>query len=239
MTLSFDKLALNHQVLLALPFEEGIRLVTHDNAKPHHILTLTGTPPTWNSLPSGLPYISFDGAADYLQCPAADSVDLDFTGDFSLAAWVNPNYTGSAMVIMCRNATDVCGWCMWLYNNPTHGPILSLRTNQGAPGDHCECWGGNFPGGVWQLAGYSRSQAGASAICYKNGVALVTHPDPAGMLDPVAGAKKLLIGVQDGEASNFFKGGIAGGPCGPRAWDRELSPSEWKEMFEQERHWFP
>ena len=241
MSLAFDKLALNHQSLLALPFEEGARLVTHDNAKPHHTLVLSGTPPTWNSLPSGLPYIHFV-VGDYLQCPAIDSVDLDFTGDFSLAAWVSPIYGAQPMVIMCRNGTDVCGWCMFLYDNtgpPPLGQLLSLRTNQ--VGSHCECWATGYTGGVWQLAGYTRNSAGASAIAYRNGAALATHLT-GGMLNPVAcagaPAKKLLVGIQDGEGSSQYGGDIAGGPCGPRAWERELSANEWKEMFERERHWF-
>jgi len=237
--LGYDKKSISDRLVLGLGFDEMAGVITHDRAKPYHPMTLSGTPATWRSLPSGLPYLDADGANDYLQCPAALTVDLDFTGDFTLLAWVNPNYVGmGAMVIMCRNGTDVCGWCMWLYDNPVLGPLLSLRTNQG--GSHSECWGAGFTGNEWQLAGYTRSQANLSAICFRNGKPVVTHLGAGGMLNPVAcgGAKKLLVSVQDGEVSNFYKGGMAGGPCGPRGWERELSAYEMDSLFNYERHWF-
>jgi len=241
VAIAFDKKSVNHQLLLGLTFDEMTGVITHDRAKPYHPMTLSGTPATWNSLPSGLPFLRFDGANDYLQCSAALTGDLDITGDFTLLAWVKPNFVGmGAMVIMCRNGTDVCGWCMWLYDNPTLGPLLSLRTNQG--GSHSECWGAGFTAGEWQLVGYTRNQANVSAICFRNGEPLITNIGAGGMLNPVAcagaPAKKLLIGVQDGEGSNFFKGDIAGGECGPRAWDRELSIPEMKYVFLTEEHWF-
>lgn len=238
--LGYDKKSINDSLVLGLGFDEMTGVVTHDRAKPYHPITLSWGP-TWNSLPSGLPYLQFDGGNDYLQCPGALTVDLDVTGDFSLLAWVNPVYGvpgSSPLVVMGRNGTDVCGWIMFLFNNPTWGPLLSLRTNQG--GSHSECWGAGFTGSEWQLIGYTRNQANVSAICYRNGEGLITHLGAGGMLDPVAcgAAKKLLIGVQDGEAINNFKGGIAGGPCGPRAWNRELSQAEMLYPFLTERHWF-
>jgi hypothetical protein len=233
----YDNLELNRQILLDLPFREATGVITHDVAKPHHIATLTG-PPTWDEVAlSGLGVLSFDGAAQYLEIPAADSLDLDFTGDFSLAAWVSPNYVGmGAMVIICRNTTDVCGWCMWLYENPTLGTLLSLRTSQGGATPHTECYAAGFPDSVWQLVGYSRGSAGLTATCYKNGQPVTTVLGPTGLLDPVAcgAADKLLIGVQDGEIANFYKGKM----WRPRAWPRQLSADEWAQIFDYEKHWF-
>jgi len=235
--IGYDNLPHNHQMLLDLPFREGSGLITHDVAKPHHIATLTG-PPTWDWLAlSGLGVLDFDGATEYLQAPACDTVDLDFTGDFSLAAWIYPVYGAGSMVVMCRNTTDGCGWCMYLYDNPTLGPLLSLRTNQGPPiSDHSECYGAGFTASVWQLAGFSRDQAGLTATCYRNGKPITTVVCAGGVLDPTAcgAANKLLIGVQQGEASNFYGGKI----WRPRAGPRKLSAEEWLEMFESERHWF-
>ena len=239
VAIGYDKKSVNRQLLLGLTFEEMTGAITHDRAKPYHPMTLSGTPATWNSLPSGLPYLQFDGVNDYLQCSAALTGDLDITGDFTFLAWVNPNYAGmGAMVIMCRNGTDTCGWCMWLYDNPTHGPLLSMRTNQG--GSHSEGWGAGFTASEWQMAGYTRNQANVSAICFRNGEPLITHLGAGGMIDPIAcvGTKELLISVQDGEAINFFKGGIAGGYCGPRIWNRELTEYEMKFLFLTEERWF-
>lgn len=234
--LGYDKISLHHSILLDLPFREATGAITHDVAKPHHIVTLTNTP-TWGEIAlSGLGVIELNGTDEYLQIPAADSQDLDFVGDFTLATWIYPVYTAQAMVIMCRNGTDVCGWCMYLYDNPTLGTLLSFRTNQAA--DHTECYAAGFPDSVWQLVGFSRDSAGETAICYKDGEALTTVFDGIPLLDPIVCvgliAKKLLIGVQDGEDGNWFKGKM----WRPRAWNRKLSALEWKELYDMERHWF-
>jgi hypothetical protein len=232
--IGYDKLSINHSIVLDLPFREASGLISRDRAKPHHVATLTG-PPTWDEIVlSGLGVLALDGATQYLQIPGADSQDLDFTGDFSLGSWIYPVYAAGSMVIMCRNTTDGCGWCMYLYDNPTLGTLLSLRTNQAAV--HTECYAAGFPDSVWQLVGFSRDSAGLSATCYKNGAAVTTVLGPGGVIDPVAcgAANKLLIGVQQGEASNFYGGKI----WRPRAWPRALSAGEWAQIFDMERHWF-
>jgi len=235
MSIGYDKLPINHEIVLDLTFEEMIRLLAHDRAKPHHIASLLGHAPVWGRVAlSDLGILEFNGISQYLEIPAVDSQDLDFTGDFSLAAWIYPVYTASAMVIMCRNTTDGCGWCMFLYDNPTLGPLLSLRTNQA--GSHSECYAAGFPDSVWQLVGFSRDSAGLTATCYRNGEALPTVLGPGGMLDPVAcvAANKALIGVQEGEGMNFY----GGHKWRPRAWPIKLSAEDWKQVFEAERHWF-
>lgn len=235
----YDNLGLNQGIVLDLPFREATGLITHDLAKPHHIATLTG-PPTWTDVlaegigPSDLGILQLNGVNQYLQIPGAVTLDLDFIGDFSLAAWVYPIYTASAMVIMCRNTTDLRGWCMFLFDNPTLGPLLSLRTNQA--GDHTECYAAGFTDSEPQLVGFSRDSAGLSATAYRNGRPVTTVLGPTGMIDPVACgvANKLLIGVQEGEASDFF----AGYKWRPRAWPRALTDVDWLNYFERTKHWF-
>lgn len=237
--IGYDNLALNHGIVLDLPFREATGLITHDVAKPHHIATLTG-PPVWTDVlaaaigPSDLGILQLNGVNQYLQIPGADTEDLDFTGDFSLAAWVHPIYTAQAMVIMCRNTTDLCGWCMFLYDNPELGPLLTLRTNQA--GDHTECYAAGFTDSESQLIGFSRDSAGLSATAYRNGKPVTTILGPTGMIDPVGcgAANKLLIGVQEGEDANFYKGY----KWRPRAWPWKLSDEEWAQIFDYESHWF-
>lgn len=242
MSLSYDKIPYNHQIYLDLPFRYEGGLITHDVSKLHHIADGTGHNPSWDTVwplgPSDLAILDFNGIAEYLEIPGADSQNLDFTGDFTLAAWVYPVYTALAMVLMCRNTTFVCGWCMYLYNNPNPaiGRVLSLRTSQGGgPPDHTECYAQGFPDSVWQLVGFSRDSAGQTAICYKDGAPLTTIFNGVPLLDPVAcgAANKLLIGVQDLEAISFYSGKM----WRPRAWPRQLSADEWKAIFEAERHW--
>lgn len=238
----YDNFRINHGIVLDLPFREATGLITHDIAKPHHIATLTG-PPVWTDVlaaaigPSDLGILQLNGVNQYLQIPGADTLDLDFIGDFTLAAWVHPIYTASAMVIMCRNTTGVDGWCMFLYDNPTLGPLLSLRTNQGGPAPgYTECHAAGFTDRESQLVGFSRDSAGLSATAYKNGKPVTTVLGPTGMIDPVACGvgNKLLIGIQDGEAISRY----SGYKWRPRAWPWKLSDADWLSMFEREKHWF-
>ena len=226
MTLGFDNYSINHQLLLALPFTEGTGTVTYDIAKPHHELALAGTPPTWQSLASGYPYIDFDGAADNLQCPAADSADLNFTTeDFTLKAWLyntGPVLTDS---VMCQGVDDVDGWEWYI----SAGGDITLRTNQAAA--HTEVVAATaFTSSVWQLVGIVRD--GSAGQFYMDGDPIATT---GSLTDPVsvAAADIFYVGAQAG-AANFWDGGIAF----PEIWERALTASEWKAIFASERHWF-
>jgi len=239
--IGYDNLRVNHGIVLDLPFREATGLITHDIAKPHHIATLTG-PPTWTDVLtegiglSDLGILQFDGATQYLQIPGADTLDLDFVGDFTIVAWVYPIYGAGPMMIMCRNTTGIDGWCMFLYDNPGLGTLLSLRTNQGGPAPgYTECYAAGFPDREWQLVGYSRDSVGLSATCYKNGKPVTTVIGPSGMLDPVAcgAANKLLVGVQQGEASNFIRGYIRR----LEGWPWKLSDNDHLSLYERDKHW--
>jgi hypothetical protein len=226
--IGFDNYSINHQLLLALPFEEMIGVITHDNAKPHHILTLTGTPPTWNSLVTGFPYIAFDGAADYLQCPAANSDDLRFsTGDFTLLAWLYNTGPVGIDTIMCQNTVDACGWEFDIDNTGK----IALRTNQA--GAHTEISAAAaFTSSAWQLVGVTRHTT--SGQFYVNGEQALTTGTLTDAVQCGAGANIFFVGVQNLAASNFWGGYMAL----PRIWERELSDDEMKEIFDVERHWY-
>ncbi|MFH1140628.1 MAG: LamG-like jellyroll fold domain-containing protein [Chloroflexota bacterium] len=227
MTISTDKIGYNAGCLLRLPFTEGTGLVTHDTSKAPHKMTLTG-PPDWLALPSGQPYLSFDGAADYLQCPAADSIDLNFTfEDWTLLTWVYNAAGGGAQLLLDQGRVDVDGWQWFLF-----GTNISLRTNQAGSHDEIAAVGGLVPS-VWQLTGVTR--AGIVGQFFRNGVPIATTLG-AGLANPVsvAGGRKLLVGVQEDEASNRFTGGLTI----PRAWPRRLSNGEMAQIFEVERSRF-
>ena len=227
MTIGFDNQPINHQLLLSLPFEEMTGLVTHDVAKPHHELTLTGTPPTWQSLVSGQPYIDFDGAADNLQCPAADSDDLNFTTeDFSLIGWLyNAGLFGTDSV-MCQGEDDVDGWELFI---DAAGDI-TLRTNQG--GAHTDLVAAaGFTATEWSLVGVSRYLTGGQF--FLNGDPITTT---GALTDPVsvAAGNIFYVGCQDGGAANFWDGGMGR----LRAVERRVTTAQMNEIFEAERHWF-
>jgi len=228
MTVGFDNLSINHQLLLALPFEEMTGTITHDNGKPHHILTLTGTPPTWGSLVTGQPYISFDGAADYLQCPAANSDDLRFsTGDFTLLAWLYNTGPVGTDTVMCQNTVDACGW---EFDIDSTGKI-ALRTNQA--GAHTEISAAAaFTSSAWQLVGVTRHAT--TGQVYVNGDPAITTGTLTDAVQCGVGANIFFVGVQNGAAANFWAGYMAL----LRVWERAPTALEMKEVFNVERHWF-
>lgn len=222
----YDKVALNHGLLLDLPFDEAMGTIAHDRAKPHHELTLSGTP-TWTQLASGLTVMEF-GGGDFLECPAASCTDLDFTtGDFTLAAWIK--FTGSLSdIIVCRGLFDADGW-NWLiiFAIPC---VIQFQTCQAGATQYTQGDIGDAKNN-WCLLGLSRS--GANAIPYKNGVATTisfvgTH------IDPVTSARKLHVGISDNEISYPFNGQM----YRPRIWGRKLTTADWMNLFQTERHWF-
>jgi hypothetical protein len=220
---------LNRGLLLSLPFREGTGAVlTHDEAKPHHPISLIHAP-VWTKLASGLMVLELDGANDYLECQAADSVDLDFTaGDFSLACWINPDDLSGTGIIMGRYELDVSGW-EWYMGSGTH---LSLRANHGGVPARTSADGTSLVNAVWQLVGVSRS--GLYPLMYQNGQAMAMTYSAGGMLDPVTSPEDLVIGVRYTKNAAHFNGK----KWNPRIWGRALAAAEWAEMFEQERHLF-
>lgn len=228
----YDNYGVNHQILVDIPMNEQIGVMVagetaHDLSKAHHTFTLTGGL-TWTALPSGLVYLVFDGATGYLQCPAADSVDLNFTvEDFTIVAWINNALLGGAQIIINQGAVDVDGWEFFLF-----GTTLSLRTNQAAAHTDISAVAA-LTASIWQLVGVTRH--GATGQFFVNGLAVTTTLG-AGLTDAVscAGGNKLLIGVQNNEATNLFDGSMSR----PRVWNRALSMSQMAEIFQNERHWY-
>ena len=175
------------------------------------------------------PYLLFDGANDFLQCPGADSIDLNFTSeDWTMIAWVNSPSTVNAQILLDQGRVDVDGWQWFLFNTN-----IAFRTNQGGVPPHTEidAVNGLIPD-VWQLLGLTR--VGALCQHYRNGFAI---PTLAGvMADPtsVAGGRKLLVGVQEDEVSNHYAASMAI----PRIWNRALSSLEMASIFAVERFQF-
>lgn len=230
----YDNLPLNHQLLLHLTFEEMTGLLAHDRAEPHHPHTLNGVP-TWNQLANGLPYLAFDSTnPDWLDCPAIDTADLDFTaGDFSLAIWRYigwPPALGSPQ-LFARGVGSTDGWELFYYAATR---VIYFRTNQLGAQQITQGTAalGALAGRTWALIGVSRS--GASARIYVNAKDVV---DVAGThVNPATSPRALHIAVSDNHTSPF-SGWVAGGPCGPRIWGRALSENAWAQLFEYGRHW--
>ena len=227
----YDKKILNHRMLLDLPFNEGAGTTTRDCASPHHQdIDLINTP-TWASIASGLGVIQLDGVDQYLECPAANTVDLNFTtGDYSIVGWINYQILATSQIVIGRYGVDLDGWELYLYSvNNT----LSLRHHHSslAPprtGCYSEGWATN----IWHLFGISRS--GLYPTMYRNGFEVEVAYDIGGLQDPDTCNRDLVIGTRYTKGSNWYKGMMAN----MRILGKALTLEDHRFIFETERHWF-
>jgi hypothetical protein len=227
MRRGFDSNPLNQGLLLSLPMREGTGTATRDVAAPHHPVTLVATP-TWTTVASGLQVLSFNAAShEYLSCPNASCLDLDFTGadEFSLGGWCYVDDMAASYAWIGRFVLDVSGWETFFFNY-----YLTLRISQGGADTAVSCYCEDVNPDVWMLMGISRS--GAYPLFYRDGVAVESHYEVGGIPALVSSAGDLKIG--NNTNGNAYNGDM----WNPRIWNRALSATEWAEMFEQERHLF-
>jgi len=238
----FDKLAIDHELLLGLPFREGTGLITHDRAKPHHLLTQVDTGGgsfTWGNLVTGCSYLQWaavgGGVGDgvYLNCPAVDTADLDFTtGSFSLGGWINWDSTGDwSEMIYSRGGVDIDGWDIYLAISLGRN-TLSQRHHHFP--DRSECFSTGWTPGEWHFFGVSRIGGNLYPVHYRNGMPLEMDYGGATMLDPATCNRALIMGCRYDFTLNWYRGMM----WNMRIWDRALEDEEWKFIFDRERHWF-
>ena len=228
----YDKLGINEDIILDLPFREGVGAITRDVAKPHHPVTLVGAP-TWNSLGTGLMTLTLDGLTQYLQCLAGQSADLDFTSeDYSLGGWINWTVLEYSQIVIGRYFLDNNGWELYL-TQADSVYYLTLRHHHAAGASvRTACYSvGWTPGTPW-LFGVSRS--GNTAIHYRNGVAVETTHSEGGLIDPEPCVQDLVIGARFTKDANFFKSM----KWRHRAWLRALPADDWRAIYEIEKGWF-
>jgi len=242
----YDNIPINEDILLDLPFREGIGAVTMDHAKPHHPMTMNdpgGGSFAWTSLASGLMVLDFvtvgggfnDGV--YLDCPAAKTVDLNFTaGDYSLSAWINWNSAGSwSEIIMARYGVNLDGWETYLNVSGGRNTVSQRHSHVSlAPNTNSTCFSTGWTPGTWALLGISRTGGDLYPVHYRNGVALTMAYEVSGMLDPDTCNRDFVIGCRYTKDANWYKSKMSR----PRIWNRALSASDWLTIFKSERDWF-
>jgi len=234
VALGYDKRSPYHDLLLGLPYREATGLLTRDVAKPNHGDVDLNGPPTWASEASGLGVLEFNAAtaSEYLDCPAADTVDLDFTTeDYTIACWIYPEFIAQSKMIIARYELDNSGWELYMYDSAPR--VLQLRHHHAsaapAPtrtGQYSVGWFENF----WYFMVMTRS--GINSQHYRNGVAVLTVGDD--LVDPDTCNRDLVIGCRFTKDSDWYNGKM----WYPRVWPRELSHEEIRFLFETERHWF-
>jgi len=233
MTLAHDIVSVNYELLLSLPFREGVGAITRDEGKPGHLnIDLNGGPPAWVSHATGMGVLDFDGATDYIDCPAASCVDLNFTsGDYSIVGWVNYNVTTMSQIVIGRYGVDLDGWELYLYDP---GNTLNLRHshNSLAPDVRDGCYSEGWATGTWYLFGISRDSL--YPRMHRNGLAVDVTYETGGLKDPDTCNRDLVIGTRFTKDANWYEGYMQG----LRVWNRSLSASEHRFIFETEKHWF-
>jgi hypothetical protein len=241
----FDKLAVDHGMLLGLPFREGTGTLVLDRAKPHHLLTQHipgGGSFAWGNLATGCPYLQFipigGGAADgvYLDSPAADTVDMNFTsGDYSIGGWINWGIgTSQSEIIIGRYATQVDGWDIYLNGVSNTLSHRHHHSSLGAGNLKSECYSTGWIPGSWNFFGVSRVGSSLYPVHYRNGRELDMTYDANGMLDPDTANRDLVVGCRNTKDANWYFDFM----WNIRVWDRCLDGEEWKFIYDRERHWF-
>ena len=225
MSVGYDKRPVYQNLLFGLTLEEMVGLEAQDRAKPHHTCTLHGVP-VWTALANDTPYLAFAPAnPDWLDCPQADTVDLNFiAGNFSLGAWVKVTSLAANRMVFCRGLLDTDGW----HNAILMDGSFALYTNQAAANQVTISAVGAIVINNWYLMGISRT--GASVFTYLNGSNITTTV--GAHTDPLTSARELHIGIYDNEVGSPFSGGMAY----PRIWGRALPDDDWQYLFETERH---
>jgi len=230
---AFDKISVNNQLLLSLPFREGSGVVTQDVAKPQHYnVPMTGVP-AWVSLDSGLGVLEFDGAGDYLDYPAADCADLNLTTqDYSLTCWIYKEHSVTSDMVIARYGLDLDGWELYFYEPAPHH-YLTLRHHHGSLAtDRTGCYSDGWPLTEWCFMAITRS--GAYPKHYMNGQELVVTYDVGGLSDPDTCNRDLVIGCRFTKDSDWYTGKM----WDPRVWLGELTPTQVMTLFNMNKHWF-
>lgn len=231
MPKSYDKLSLDYGMVLDLRFREGTGVVTKDIARPHHELTLVGAP-AWVQTERNVTVLDF--TADYLECGAAATADLNFTtGDYSIACWVNPIDTSTSMNVAGRYVLDIDGWELYFFGLAANG-YLQLRHHHAslAPDVRDGCYSEGWIENAWQLMVVSRH--GLYPVHYRNGMAPVMAYESSGMQDPDSAVRDLVVGARYSKNADWYKGTM----WGLRIWDRALSLFDAQLMFAMERGLF-
>ena len=237
MTIHYDSLTSpRDDMLLDLPFREGVGIITQDVAKPHHPVTLVNTP-TWAAEASGLGVLDFAGdpANEYLQCLGADCADLDFMAhNYSLWGWLNWTINDTSQIVIARYELSVGGWELYL-TEAAGIHYLTLRHHHAGgatvrTGAYSIGW---TPGTDWF---FGILRVGTGVAMTRNGVLVPTTSDV--MIDPETTNQDLVIGCRFTKDTNFFKGTmyrprIAGGTI----LDGIRTTVDFARVYEREAVW--
>ncbi len=227
-----------YQAVLDIPMFEAagaVGALVHDIARPSGValdknMALAGATITWaNWGLSNTALVNFDAVTpDRLELAAAQSTDLNYqAGAFSGVVWAYPlDLAGALRTIFCKGGT-VDGWKFHVAGG--NGAIY-LTTYQAAGSQETLSAIGEVVLNTWYMLGFSR--LGAAVKLFKNGVD-VTLTAPAHTPPDSAAARDFHVGCVLAHAD-----GWDGYLWRPRIFSRQLSATNFKELFELERGLF-
>lgn len=232
MTVFYDDINVNEDILLDLPFREGTGSITQDIAKPHHPVTLVGAP-TWTPLASNLMTLNFDGTTQYLECPGADCADLDLTNDvYSIWGWFNWTILDDAQIIIGRYEVDDSGWELYLYRTGS----LNLRHHHA--GTIVDGWPrsaaysmGWTPGVDWF---FGVVRLGNMVAMVRNGIQQTVLSSTGGIRNAETCTEDLVVGTRFTKNDNFFNGMM----WRPRVASGLVTPTRFNQVYDREGVWF-
>ena len=230
--MNYDDLTPNLEILLDLPVREGVGIITQDEAKPHHPMVMVNTP-DWATLDTDLSVMDLNGTNEYLRCLAANCLDLDFTGSYSLWGWIKYQVGEDSQIVMGRYLLNDGGWELYLYE-PTG--LLTIRHHHAAgaatrSAGYSDGWTSN----AWHFYGISRTAGAASVLMVRNDQSLAVTTSVGGIEDPEAHpAADLVIGVRSSLDANFYKGQWWRHRAAPVA----LTLAQFRQIYQRERRWF-
>jgi len=234
MTLHYDSVGYNREIVLDLPLREATGGITQDVAKPHHPMTMFNTP-TWTQLGSGLWVLTMDGVNQYLRCVAASCADLDFTTtDYTIAGWIYLATGGASQSqdLVSRFSLDSSGWELYSYVNG----IITMRHHHAAGATaRTAFYSSNWAFNTWYFLMVTRS--GTSGQFYRGtpgGTFGAVTTVSSVLIDPQTCPSNLYISCNNGASSNFHKGMWRRW----RVWPRALTLDEGRQMFERKEGWF-
>lgn len=229
MSRGYDNLDINHNMVLDLPFDNGVAGSNlRDVSKNHYEFIPIGTTAYYTIPASGLQVLDFTpGTPDFLEAAIADVPDLNFTSeDFSLNFWINPDTLVGDLELMCHGLDATDGYDIRIMAD---GSVV-LSSNQAAAQQQVVSAAGTVIINTWQNIGISRG--GVLGQILKNGreLAYTTQDDLA---DPLTSARKVLFGIYDDETTDPWSQYIGR----IRAWlNRQLTVDNHRFLFETERH---
>ncbi len=227
MTIGYDNLDINHNIILDLPFREGAGTIAQDVSKSRYPFTLTGAP-AYAQLASGIGVLNFT-PIDFLEAAIADVPNLDFTiEDFSIVSWVDPDTLVGDLTLLCHGLASATGYYIDCLANGS----VAFYSNQGGAQQSVISATGAVVINTPRLIGISRSEGLVQIFINGEETVYVTQDD---ITHPLTSAEKVLFGVYQDETTNPWSQYLGR----QRAWlNRSLTADNHRFIWRTEKDWY-